>query len=83
MDLSVLTRKGIRSVINTKARDIDKLWALEVMSEHIIDETGRTDINEDNAEIIYVHLYLQGYVEIRDDKIVATPKGKALLNKLK
>ena len=57
MDLSVLTRKGIKSVINAKARDIDKLWALEVMSEHIIDESGKTDINIDNAEIIYVHLY--------------------------
>ena len=84
MDLSVINRKEIKKVINNKElRDIDKLWFLELVSEHVIDESGKTDVKMDDEYFIYVDLFLQGYVKPEEGKIVATPKGKALLNKLK
>ena len=84
MDLSVINKKEIKKVINNKAlRDIDKLWFLEAVSEHVIDETGKTDIKIDDEDFIYVDLFLQGYVKPENGKIVATAEGKALLNKLK
>ena len=84
MDLSVINKKEIKKVINNKElRDIDKLWFLEAVSEHVIDETGRMDIKMDGEDFIYVDLFLQGYVKKKKKKIVATAEGKALLNKLK
>ena len=84
MDLSVINRKEIKKVINNKElRDIDKLWFLELVSEHVIDESGKTDVKMDDEDFIYVDLFLQGYVKPEEGKIVATSKGKALLNKLK
>ena len=43
----------------------------------------KTDIKIDGEDFIYVDLFLQGYVKPENGKIVATPKGKALLNELK
>jgi hypothetical protein len=84
MDLSVINKKEIKKVINNKElRDIDKLWFLEAVSEHVIDETGKMDIKMDGEDFIYVDLFLQGYVKPENGKIVATAEGKALLNKLK
>jgi hypothetical protein len=84
MDLSVINKKEIKKVINNKKiRDIDKLWFLEAVSEHVIDETGKTDIKIDGEDFIYVDLFLQGYVKPENGKIVATAKGKALLNELR
>ena len=84
MDLSVINKKEIKKVINNKElRDIDKLWFLEAVSEHVIDESGKTDIKMDDEDFIYVDLFLQGYVKPENGKIVATAEGKALLNKLK